>query len=111
MKKLYSMYFDCGRMGSLEGLFVAEEVQLDNIIGCELYFGECLGKHSDISGELEKGDITIVSEDQDKINWLVDVVGSTTISGYNPFQYIPEPTCVECGEEEDYCACEDGFQE
>lgn len=25
MKKLYSFYWDCGRMGNLEGLFIAEE--------------------------------------------------------------------------------------
>lgn len=90
MKKLYRMYFDCGRMGSLEGLFVAEESDMQNLIGREIYFGEVLGKHSEVYGELEASDITVVSDDQNVIDILVQAVGSESISGYNPFDYYEE---------------------
>lgn len=110
MKKLYIMNFDCGRMGSLEGLFVAEDTDLNGIIGSEVNFGEALGKHSEVYGTLEDSYITEVSEDQDKIEWLVSVIGSDSISGYNPFDYIEEETCYECGETEEYCGCEEVFQ-
>ena len=104
------MCFCCGRMGSLDGLFVAEEEELDSIRGSEISFGEALGKHSDVRGSLDEGDISIVSEDQEKIEWLVEVTGGQTISGYNPLDYIEDETCYECEESEEYCECEEGFQ-
>ena len=44
MKKLYSFELDWGRMGSLEGLFIAEEKDVKDIIGKNVQFGEVLGK-------------------------------------------------------------------
>lgn len=90
MKKLYEMVWDCGRMGMLEGLFVAEESDMDALIGKEIYFGEVLGKHSEICGELEARDIDVKSDDQEFIEKLVKVIGHTSISGFNPFDYYEE---------------------
>ena len=87
MLNLYAFRWDCGRMGELNGLFVAEESEVEKLLGQEIYFGEVLGKHSEIYGELEGDDLTVKSDDQDFINKLVNVIGSTTISGYNPFDY------------------------
>ena len=92
---LYSFHWDCGRMGDLEGLFVAEKDEVVKWIGYECCFGEALGKHSEIYGPLEENDIKIVSEDQEKIKWLVAVIGGTTISGYNPLNYI-RINCTNC---------------
>lgn len=98
--KLYSFYWSCGRMGSLDGLFVAKESELEKLFGETIYFGEVLGKHSEIYGELEKKDITLVSEDHDKILWLLSVLSTdSTISGYNPFDYY-DPSDSEDDEEE-----------
>ncbi len=90
MKKLYKFYWDCGRMGDVTGLFVAENTEVEAAIGKHLYFGEILGKHSDISGNLTADDLTVKSDDQDFIEKLVTVIGNTTISGYNPLNYLPE---------------------
>ena len=90
MKKLYEMNFDYGRMGTMQGLFVAEESDMQNLIGQEIYFGEALGKHSEVYGELEASYITVVSDDQEVINIIVQVIGSESISGYNPFDYYEE---------------------
>jgi hypothetical protein len=81
--------WDCGRMGTVEGLFVATQEELDKAYGKHVYFGEILGKHSDIDGTLTVEDITVVSEEQWFIAKLVALLGST-ISGYNPLSYIEE---------------------
>lgn len=88
MLKLYSFYWDCGRMGDLEGLFVADSDEITKIINKEISFGEVLGKHSEISGTLEEEDLVVLSEDQEKIEWLLSLLdGGNTISGYNPLGY------------------------
>ena len=90
MKKIYVFEWDCGRMGDLDGLFVAEESAMKALIGKELYFGEVLGKHSEIYGELKERSISIVNDDEDFIEKLVDVIGGESISGFNPFDYVEE---------------------
>lgn len=91
MKNLYSFYWDCGRMGDLQGLFVATPEQVENAIGRQAYFGEVLGKHSEISGTVNEKDITLVSDDQEKVKWLLEVTGGfETISGFSPLQYLEE---------------------
>lgn len=90
MRKLYQFYWDVGRMGDVEGLFVADETVVQRAIGQEIYFGEILGKHSEVHGTLDAGDLTVKSDDQDFIDKLVEIIGSTEISGYNPLQYLPE---------------------
>lgn len=89
MLKLYKFYWDAGRQGSVEGLFVEDPVEIEKRIGGNVYFGEILGKHSEVYGTLEEVDLTVVSEDQEKINWLVSILGYS-ISGYNPVDYMEE---------------------
>ena len=87
MRKIYSFFWDCGRMGDVEGLFIAEESEVDAAIGSQVYFGEILGKHSEISGTLSSVDLKVISDEQDKIDWLLDIVGPY-VSGYNPLDYV-----------------------
>lgn len=89
MNNLYSFYVDCGRQGSLDGLFIATQEEVDKAIGKEMYFGEVLGKHSDVQGTLEAHEITLVSTDQDKVQWLLELLG-TNVSGFNPLEYISQ---------------------
>lgn len=91
MRNLYSFFWDCGRMGSLDGLFVASPEEIAAAIGREAYFGEVLGKHSEISGTISESDITLVSDDQEKVEWLLEVTGNfPTISGFNPLEYVED---------------------
>lgn len=87
MRKLYSFFCDCGRMGDVEGLFIAEESEVDSAIGSQVRFGEILGKHSDISGTLSSVDLKVISDEQDRIDWLLGIIGPT-VSGYNPLEYV-----------------------
>jgi len=90
MKILYEFDWDYGRMGRVRGLFIATKQEVNDAIGKELYFGEILGKHSEVYGPLESEDVIIKSEDQDFISKLEEVIGSRNISGYNPLDCIQE---------------------
>lgn len=89
MKGLYKFFWDCGRMGDVEGLFIATSEDVEDSIGKNIYFGEILGKHSEISGKLGSEDLTLLSCDVDKLNWLEGIAGKN-ISGFNPLEYIDE---------------------
>ena len=89
MLKLYCFCWPRERGGDVEGLFVEDSDVVENAIGSDVYFGEICGKHSDVYGTLDEEDLTVVSEDQEKINWLVDILGRS-ISGYNPFDYTED---------------------
>ena len=56
----------------------------------EIYFGEVLGKHSEIFSPLEENDLTVITDDQGFIDKLIEIIGSNTISGYNPLDYYDE---------------------
>lgn len=86
-KVLVRFYWDAGRMGHVEGLFITTPAALNKAYDKFVYFGEILGKHSEVSGTLERGDIEYVSEDQEFIDKLQELLG-TDISGYNPLDYI-----------------------
>ena len=61
MKKLYSFSSYFGRMGSLKGLFVEDEERVAKVIGKEVYYGEVLGKHSEIYDELRESDLKVIN--------------------------------------------------
>lgn len=90
MRKLYSFHWYVRRMGDVKGLFIADESDVAAAIGKRVYFGEILGKHSEIYGTLSEEDLTVKSDDADFIDKLREVIGSDTISGYNPLAYIDE---------------------
>lgn len=86
--KLWKFDWDCGRMGDLSGLFAASQEDINNIVGQEIYFGEVLGKHSEIYGTLEATDLTLIDIPEEYVQKIVDAAGSGhCISGYSPFDY------------------------
>lgn len=82
---LWKFYWDCGRQGSMRGLFVATEAEIKNILGKEVYFGEVLGKHSEIYGTIEEGEITKVDLDSETVEKVSEILGYTWY-GYNPLE-------------------------
>lgn len=95
MKKLYKFFWDCGRMGEVEGLFIADDKEVKEAIGEHVSFGEILGKHSDVYGTLDDGDLTMLEVPESVLDILEDAIGSKTISGYNPLSYI-RFMCSKC---------------
>jgi hypothetical protein len=93
---LWKFHWDCGRSGDLNGLFVATEKEVNDLLGKHCNFGEVLGKHSEIYGEIEEGEIKKVDLDSETVEKVVKVLGHTW-SGYNPMHYR-RYECPKCGE-------------
>jgi len=86
------MFVDYGRLGVVSGRFVLNENEwskLQEEIGkCTVvYFGEILGKHSDVYFELEEDMFKILTDDQDFLN-MAKNLNISLDSGYNPLHYI-----------------------
>lgn len=81
----FNMYF--GRMGGINGLFITTQNKLDKIYNKNIYFGEVLGKHSEVEGKVEASNFTTLTDEVDFIQKLERLVGSKTISGINPLHY------------------------
>lgn len=96
----YLWKFDlyCGRSGDLDGLFVATELEVAEVIGKCAYFGEVLGKHSEVAGTLKETDIKKLDLDSETVEKVSKILGKTW-SGFNPLHYI-QYTCDKC--ETDY---------
>ena len=88
MKVLAKFYWDCGRSGDINGIFIADKEAVEAAYGRHVYLGEVLGKHSEVYGDLVEGDITIVSEDPVVVEVLLNLFEDGTISGFNPLEYI-----------------------
>lgn len=87
-KVLWRFYWDCRRMGHVEGVFVATQAQVSAAMNKRVCFGEILGKHSEISGTLEEKDLTRLTDDQDFIAKAAEY--GIASSGYNPLEYLSE---------------------
>lgn len=87
MKKgIYRFNANCGRSGNLTGVFIATSEQVKELIKSkiEVYFGEVLGKHSEICGSIEKKQVILLTDDSEAVT-LVEKYELT--SGFNPFNY------------------------
>ena len=91
-KILVEFYWDCGRSGELTGLFVTTKDELENLYGQDAYFGEVLGKHSEISGTITEDDFTIKTDNQEFIKLFEELIGE---QGFNPFDYVEESNSEE----------------
>jgi len=87
MNKLWKFHWDCGRQGDLYGVFIATEEEVQSLVGQEVYFGEVLGKHSEVYGTIEQGEITMITNNAEAVKALLEACGRT-ISGHNPLQYL-----------------------
>lgn len=85
-KAVYKLNLSCGRQGDLDGLFIAKKTYVEKLISdqIEVYFGEVLGKHSDIICTIEKSDITFVSDDPTVIKIIEE---HNLENGFNPFEF------------------------
>lgn len=102
LNRLIRMHVSCGRMGNLCGLFICtEEEFLPFVQGRAIYFGEVLGKHSEIEAEIKVGKtLEVISIDQDLIDRLLGCFSGPTLSGENPVIYLrdQEEAARECDE-------------
>ena len=98
MKKLYKFNLNYGRMGELSGIFVADEKEVQGLLGKEVYFGEVLGKHSEVFCTLEEDNLKCLTDDQEFIAKFKEF---NCESGCNPFDYVEEGEDEEDEEEDE----------
>lgn len=60
------------------------------LVGQTIYFGDVLGKHSDIAVDIEESMFTVKTDDQAFLDKFVEIMGEGTISGLNPYDYVDE---------------------
>ena len=89
MKGLYKTHIDCGRMGTLHGLFVAEVEAVNKLIESkrEIVFGEVLGRYSNIYGTIEPTHVTLLTTDE---AFIAQAEALDIETGINPFNYIDD---------------------
>lgn len=83
---LWKFEWDCDT-GKIESLFVATEEKVNSLINQEIDFGEALGKHSEVEGTIEKGEIIKIDIDPETVRKVTKILGYTW-AGYNLFNYI-----------------------
>src|SRR5690554_1652074 len=101
-KFLWKFHWYFGRQGDVNGLFVATEDEVENAIGGDVYFGEILGKHSEVRGTIERKDVTKVDIDSESVMKVANHLGMTW-SGYNPLNYLR----YDCDVCEERCSTEE----
>lgn len=101
-KAVYKFHVDCGRQGDLQGVFVANPDHVVKLIESkiEVYFGEVLGKHSEIYGSVESNNIALVSSDPEVVKIFEE---HDLSSGLNPFHCCSINFEVEGEDLEDMC--------
>jgi len=88
---IYEFFVDFGRMGEIEGVFIAWSEDIAKAIAScpELYLGEALGKHSEIVVSLKAEHIILKSDNTEVVSVVKDLFGHT-VSGYNPLDYVED---------------------
>lgn len=93
---LYKFRWDVPRQGEIESLFIADSEQVEAVMGMTVYFGEVLGKHSDVQGTLDPEDLTIITQDQRVIADLIRLFAgdrwgrSGSLCGLNPLHSLQD---------------------
>lgn len=85
MKGIYSLNIDYGRSGELKGVFIADSKKVEVLLREKIvvYWGEVLGKHSEVYAALKPEQIQLVSDNQDLIRIFEDY---NLAIGYDPFE-------------------------
>lgn len=85
--------------GKISGLFISTEEEINKfLLDRTIYFGEVLGRHSEVSIDFKKDDFIPLRITKEVVQEIVDTSRNRTISGYNPFEYVDEEIqCTNCG--------------
>lgn len=75
-KILVKFELDCGRCGEIDSFFVSTQEEIDSFIGATFHFNEIVGKHSFVEHVATYSDFNIVSKDEEKVEWLISILGS-----------------------------------
>ncbi len=87
---IVSMSLDYGRCGDVKGVFLVskEDFELARKLNPQVYFGEILGKHSEVYCDFNEISFEVKTEDQEKVKALIEM--DMHSNGHNPFDYLDE---------------------
>lgn len=85
MEGIYKFTWDVGRLGMVEGTFVALAESVQKAIGASVNFGEILGKHSEIFGTIEEDEIVLLTDNPEAVTMFKEF---GLDCGYNPLDYL-----------------------
>lgn len=91
---LYKFRWDAYRNGRIESLFIADSEKVAQVMGMTVYFGEALGKHSDVRGTLDPEDLTVITQKPGIIADLFHIFAgdrwgrSGSLCGLNPLYHL-----------------------
>ena len=91
---IFKFHLDCGRMGDLRSVIISTPNIIAKAIGRYVYFGEVLGKHSEIAFDLAPEHLTAVTNDPSAVK-LIAELGLDL--GLNPLASL---RCANCRENE-----------
>lgn len=86
-KRVYRFSVYCGRMGDLEGVFVADAAAVKSAIGQTAHFGEVLGKYSSVNVTLEREHFKTLTADPD---FIAKFERFKLATGHNPLDYLTD---------------------
>lgn len=100
--KLYKYYEDCGRMGSIEGLFFLtdEEAEKYKKHSGAVHWYELLGKHSEGHFEFSDDTLEVIELPEDVVATLYEKLGKV-LSGPFDFRYFDEAIQERIDEEDE----------
>lgn len=82
-RSIWRFWAGFGRMGHLDAVFTATDREIENAIGETVYFGEVLGKHSEIFVTLEEKHFTKISSSYASFFEALKLK-----TGHNPLDYL-----------------------
>lgn len=84
--KLYRYQQDYGRMGSLDGVFIADEKDVKWFMGAEVWADDVLGKHSEVRVTFNENTVQALDISDQAVDELYKVLGKN-ISGTTPYDF------------------------
>lgn len=87
MKGIYQFCWPMRRSADIEGTFIADSEEIAKIQGKYVYLGEVAGKHSEVAGNIDEGDIVLLTDNQDFIRHFEWILGEGWSTGINPLEY------------------------
>jgi len=75
MLKLFVFHADWGRMGTVESVFMGSEEDVAKMYGKTVYLGDILGKHSDVSVDIDEDSFEVHKIDEATIAILLKIFG------------------------------------
>jgi hypothetical protein len=83
---LYQWSASFGRMGDLSGIVITTPKELKIRAGADVYFGEVLGKHSNVWYEFDPSDFRLITNKPHEMDALKQL--PNLLSGYDPIEAL-----------------------